>query len=70
MAGASPSMGEGANRPCPGSAEFLFCYQSIFVPLFSLSLSECKALPKGEDLEPTIAINQYMDIDLGVPALL
>lgn len=62
-------MGERANRSRPDPAEFLFCHQSIFVPLmFSLSLFECRVLPKGEDLEPTTAMNQYMGIDPAAPA--
>ena len=53
-----------------GSCKISFL-SSIFVPLiFSLSLSECRALPKEEDLEPTIAASQYIDIDQSVLALL
>ena len=66
-----PSMGEGAGHPHPNPIEFLFYHQSIFVPLiFFPSPTQYRTSSKEEGLELTLAMSQYMEIDLGVPALL
>ena len=71
MGASSSSMGQGAGHPHPNPVEFLFYHQSIFVPLMFFPFpSGYRASSKEECLELTLAMSQYMDIDLGVLALL
>ena len=72
VAGVSSSMGGRGGRSSLSEScriSFLssvnYCALNIF-----LSISEYRILPKGEDLETAINMNQYRDIDLGVLALL
>ena len=63
-------MEEGSGRPSPNPVEFPFL-SSIFVALIFFPFpSGYRTLSKQEGLELTLAMSQYMDIDLGVLALL
>ena len=64
-------MWEGAGHPHPNPVEFLFYHQSMFVPLIFFPFpSGYRTSSKQEGIELILAMNQYTDIDLGVPALL
>ena len=65
------SIGEGSGHPRPNPVEFPFLSSVNFyaINIFPFP-SGYRTLSKEEGLELTLAMSQYMDIDLGVLALL